>query len=61
LGGPGAALADETGIEPLPGDALELAEEVQLRFFARIAPMGVEESAGEMKQRRRLSMICCVG
>jgi hypothetical protein len=39
----GAALADEAGVEPLLGDALELAEEMELRLFAGIAPLGVEQ------------------
>ncbi len=30
------ALADETGIEPLPGDALELAEEMQLGLTRQV-------------------------
>ena len=39
----GAALADETAVEPLLGDALELAEEVEFRLFAGVAPFGVEQ------------------
>ena len=41
----GAAFADEAGIEPLLGDPLELAEEVEFGFFAGIAPLGVEQVA----------------
>jgi len=52
LGGIRATLADQTGIEPLFGDALELTEQVQLGFFARVTPFGVEQALGEVKQQR---------
>ena len=45
LRGIGAALADETGVEPLLGDALELAEEMELRLLAGVAPLRVEPDA----------------
>ena len=44
LGGIGAALANQIFVEPLLGDALELAEKMKLRVFARIAPFGVEQA-----------------
>ena len=42
-------LADQTGIEPLPGDALELTEQVQPGRFIRVAPSGVEQALGKVK------------
>ena len=48
----GVALADETGVEPLLGDALELAEEVELRLLAWIAPFRVEQVLGELEEQR---------
>src|SRR5262245_57790229 len=39
----GIALAYEARVEPLLGDALELAEEVQLRFLAWITPFGIKK------------------
>ena len=51
--GIGAALADEAGVEPLLGDALELAEEVELRLLAGIAPFRVEQPVGEVEDERR--------
>ena len=50
--GIGAALADEAGVEPLLGDALELAEQVELRLFAGVAPLRVEQALGEVEQQR---------
>ena len=47
LGGIGTALADEAGIEPLAGDALELAEEVKPWLFTRVAPLLKDEVRGE--------------
>jgi hypothetical protein len=35
----GAAFADEVAVQPLLGDALELAEQVQFRVLSRIAPL----------------------
>ena len=52
LGGIGAALADEAGVEPLLGDALELAEQVELRLLAGIAPFRVEQPLGEVEEER---------
>ena len=46
------ALADETGVEPLLGDALELAEEVQLRLLAGVAPLRVEQPLREVEDER---------
>ena len=51
LGGIGAALADEAGVEPLLRDSLELAEEVELGLLARIAPFRVEEAVGEVEEK----------
>ena len=45
-----AAFANQAAIKPLFGDALELAEEVQLRLGAGVAPLGVEQALREMKQ-----------
>ena len=42
----GAALADEAGVEPLLGDALELTEQMELRLLAGVAPFRVEQAAG---------------
>ena len=50
--GIGAALADEAGVEPLLGDALELAEQVELRLLAGVAPLGVEQALGEVEEER---------
>ena len=47
LGRIGAAFADQTGIEPLLGDPLELAEEMQFGLFAGIAPFGIEQALGD--------------
>ncbi len=48
----GAAFADEIAVEPFLGDALELAEQIELRFFAGIAPFGVEQALGEVEDER---------
>ena len=60
LGRVGAALADQVGVEPLPGDALELAEEVQLGLLAGVAPLGVEQALGEVEQQRRAAHVAQV-
>ena len=52
--GIGVALADEAGVEPLLGDALELTEEVELRLLAGVAPLGVEQVLGEREEERGL-------
>ena len=39
----GSALADQMVIEPLTGDAFQLAEQVELRLLAGVAPLGFEE------------------
>ena len=49
LGGPGAALADEVVLQPLACDPLELAEEVQLRLLAGVAPLGFQKPPGEVE------------
>ena len=51
--GIGAAFADEAGVEPLLGDALELAEEVELRLLAGVAPFRVEQRWVTWKTQRR--------
>ena len=38
----GVAFADEAGVQPFLGDALELAEEVKLGLLSRVAPLGVK-------------------
>ena len=46
-----AALAVEAVIEPLPSDALELTEEIELGLFARIAELRrIEQPMGQMKE-----------
>ena len=47
----GAALAYEAGVEPLLRDALELAEKIELRLLAGIAPFRVEQPLGEVEER----------
>ncbi len=46
------ALADEAGVEPLLGDALELTEQVELRLLAGIAPFRVEQALGDVEEER---------
>lgn len=48
----GVALADEAGVQPFLGDALELAEEMQLGFLAGVAPLGVKQALGEVEEQR---------
>ena len=48
----GAALADQAGVEPLLGDALELAEQIELGLLAGVAPLGVEQTLGEVEEQR---------
>ena len=50
--GIGVAFADEAGVEPLLGDALELAEEVEFRFLAGVAPFRVEQALGDVEDER---------
>ncbi len=52
LRGIGVALADEAGVEPLLGDALELAEEMELRLLAGVAPFRVEQALGDVEEQR---------
>ena len=52
LGGISAALADETGVEPLLCDAFELAEQIELRLFPRVAPFRVEQALGDVEEQR---------
>ena len=53
----GAAFADQAAIEPLFGDALELAEQVQLRLCAGVAPLGVKQVLRDVKQQRRAAQV----
>ena len=48
-----AAFAHKASVQPLLGDSLQLAEEVELWLLARIAPFGVEEPMGEVEHERR--------
>ena len=57
LGRVGAALTDETALEPLSGDALELSEEMKLGFFMRVAPFRVEQPLGQKKEQGRASQV----
>src|SRR4030095_753940 len=50
--GIGATLAHETRIEPLLGDALELAEQMELRLLTRVAPLRVQQTLGNVEQQR---------
>ena len=52
LGGIGAAFADQAGVEPLLGDALELAEEMELRLLAGVTPFRVEQALGDVEEQR---------
>ena len=49
----GVTPADETRVKPLLGDALELAEEMETRRFAGVAPFGVEQALGDVEEKRR--------
>ena len=52
LGRISAALADETGVEPLFCDAFELAEQIEPWFSPRIAPFRVEQALGDVEEQR---------
>ena len=60
LRGVGAALADEVIVEPLACDPLELAEQVQLGFFSRIAPLRLQQPLRQVKQQSRSPQIAGV-
>ena len=53
LGGVRATLAHQMVLQPLARDPLELAEQVQLRLLAGIAPLGLEEPLGEVEDHSR--------
>ena len=53
LGGVRAALALQVVPQPLARDPLELAEQVQLRFLAGVAPLGLQEPLGEVEDQSR--------
>ena len=57
---PGVSLADEVPVEPLARDALELAEEVQLWLFAGVAPLGLQQSLGQVEEQGRAAEIAGV-
>src|SRR5207248_1252805 len=46
------AFANEAGIDPLLGDAFELAEEIKLWLLTGIAKLRVEQSLGNVEQQR---------
>ena len=52
-----ASLAGKAGIEPLPGNALELSEKMKLRFLARVPPFGIQQPLGEVEQKRGLTNV----
>ena len=56
----GPALADEVMVEPSARDALELAEQVQLRLLAGVAPRGFQQPSGQVKEQRRLAEVAGV-
>ena len=60
LRGVRAALADEVIVEPLARDPLELAEQVQLRLLARIAPLCLQQALGQVKQQGRAPQVAGV-
>ena len=45
----GVAFANQAAVQPLLGDALELAEEVKHRFLAWIAPFGIEQALSDVE------------
>src|SRR5271163_2284891 len=49
----GTARTNKMTVEPLFGDALELAEKVELRFLTGIAPFRIEQALGEVENERR--------
>ena len=50
LSGVGAALTHQAGVEPLLSDTLELTEQMEFRFFAGVAPFGVQQTLGDVEQ-----------
>ena len=53
----GAALADQVTVEPLLGDALELAEEMKLGVFAWVAPLVQDKVRCQLVQDLRRSHV----
>ena len=53
----GVSLAHEVLIKPLPGDPLQLAEQVQLWLLARVAPLGLQQPLGQVEHQRRAPQI----
>jgi hypothetical protein len=47
-------------VEPLSGDPLELAEQVELGLLVRVAPLGVEEPPGEVIEQCRAAEVAGV-
>ena len=54
------ALADQVVIEPLPGDRLQLSEQMELRLVAGVAPLRVQQMACEVKEDGRLPQVARV-
>ena len=55
LGAIGIAFACDVFRKPLPGDALQLAEEVKFRLAVRVAPMLEEQALGEFVEQGRIA------
>ena len=51
----GVAAADKVIVEPLAGDGLEVAEEVELGLLAGVTPLCLDESLGEVEEEGGLS------
>ena len=47
----GSTLAHQASIQPIFGDALKLPKKVKFRFFARITPLGIQQSLRDMKNQ----------
>jgi hypothetical protein len=61
LGRIGAALADQIAVQPLLSDALELAKQMQLGVFSRVAPLGHQEMGGQFVEDLRRPHVAGVG
>ena len=55
-----AAFAHEAVVQPLLGDALKLAEQIELGFFAGIAPFGVKQTLGDVEQQSGMAQVAGV-
>ena len=47
-------------VEPLPGDPLELTEQVQLRLLAGVAPLRLQQPLRQVEQQGRLPQVAGV-